>query len=249
MSTRYFIKLDYNGTHYHGWQVQPNGVTVQGEINKALSLILREDINIVGCGRTDAGVHARNFYAHFNATNDQLGGDEKLLFKLNRFLKKDIAIYSITKVKADAHTRFDATARTYKYYISTVKDPFLHPFNWYLSNKLNVNLMNEAALMLKRYKDFTSFSKVDTDTKTNNCEITHAEWIIINNDIVFTITADRFLRNMVRAIVGTLIEVGKEKISVLDFCKIIEAKDRCEAGASVPGSALFLEKVSYPYNI
>ncbi len=246
-SQRYFIKLDYNGANYHGWQIQPNGKTVQGEVNKALSLLLKEEINVVGCGRTDTGVHARNFFAHFNSEKLSPEALPQLLYKMNRFLHQDIAIRAIFPVHEEAHARFDATHRTYKYYITTAKDPYQIPYRWLLSYQLNLESMNAAAEKLLDYTDFTSFSKVDTDTKTNDCKITYARWEKVGDTLIFTITADRFLRNMVRAIVGTLVNVGQEKISLSEFCSIIERKDRGLAGASAPGNALFLEEVGYPY--
>lgn len=245
--TRYFIKLDYNGSAFHGWQIQPNAVTVQEWINKALSTLLRENINVVGCGRTDTGVHARNFYAHFDSSNNNLHEQENLVYKLNRFVPKEINIQEIIKVHNEAHARFDAECRTYKYYITMDKDPFYYMYYHLPAGSLNIDLMNDAASKLFSYTDFTSFSKVDTDTKTNNCKIMHAEWNTLSNKIVFTIKADRFLRNMVRAIVGTLLDVGKGKLSIDDFCYIIEAQDRRKAGASAPGNALFLEEVIYSY--
>lgn len=246
-STRFFIRLDYNGSNYCGWQIQPNGITVQGELNKALSLLLKEEINVVGCGRTDTGVHARNFYAHFDSESLTDKAIHQLVYKMNRFLYKDIAIRSITRMHPDAHTRFDATKRTYKYYVTTAKDPYQIHYRWLLAYDLSVDKMNNAAQKLFNYTDFTSFSKVDTDVKTNNCKIYEAKWEQEGDTLIFTISADRFLRNMVRAIVGTLVNVGKDKLSVSDFCNIIESKDRGKAGASAPGNALFLENVEYPY--
>ena len=246
---RYFIKLDYNGSPFHGWQIQPNAVTVQEWINRALSNLLKEEINVVGCGRTDTGVHARNFYAHFDSKHVNISDNENLIFKLNRFLPKEIFIHEITKMHSDAHCRFDAIERTYKYYITLQKDPFNFLYSSYLYGDIDIEKMNSASAKLFDYTDFTSFSKVDTDTKTNNCVIKKAEWKKSGNMLIFTISADRFLRNMVRAIVGTLLEVGKGKISVDDFCKIIETKDRSKAGVSAPANALFLEDVKYPYAI
>lgn len=246
---RYFIKLDYNGSVFHGWQIQPNATTVQEWINNALSKILRESINVVGCGRTDTGVHAKNFIAHFDSEKNNLNTLENLVYKLNRFLPKEIVIHNIIPVHSDAHARFDAISRTYKYYITKSKDPFLHMYHHKLNGQINVELMNQAAEKLFAYTDFTSFSKVDTDVKTNNCKIMNAEWEAKGEKLIFTIKADRFLRNMVRAIVGTLLDVGKEKISLDEFCSIIEAKDRGKAGSSAPGNALFLEEVNYDYDI
>jgi tRNA pseudouridine38-40 synthase len=249
LSYRYFIKLDYNGSAFHGWQIQPNAVTIQELINNALSKLLKENINTIGCGRTDTGVHARNFIAHFNSDNDNLHLDNNLIFKLNRFLPKEIVIHKISKMDSNAHCRFDATARTYKYYISKNKDPFIHMYSLNHHHKLDIELMNNATKKLFDYSDFTSFSKVDTDSKTNICEIMEAYWTENDKQIIFTIKADRFLRNMVRAIVGTLLDIGKHKINIDDFCEIIRLKDRTKAGASAPAHALFLELVEYNYPI
>lgn len=246
---RYFIVLSYNGEPYHGWQIQPNAITVQEWINKALSTLLQEKINVVGCGRTDTGVHARHFVAHFDSRHADLNVRDHFVFKLNRFLPKTIAIFKIAKMPADAHARFDATARTYKYYINTAKNPFNHQLAYTYFYTFNVGAMNNAALRLKKHADFTSFSKVDTDTKTNICQITLAEWDENEHGLVFTITADRFLRNMVRAIVGTLLDIGLNKIPPKKIDEIIVAKDRKMAGTSAPAQGLFLEKIEYPYNI
>lgn len=245
---RYFILLDYNGSAFHGWQVQPKTTTVQGVINHALSTLLREEINIVGCGRTDTGVHAKNFVAHFDSQVDNIH-ESNVAFKLNAFLPKEIVIHGINKMHNDAHSRFDATKRTYKYFISLKKDPFDFDHSLRIDQKLDIELMNTVAKQLLNYTDFTSFSKVDTETKTNNCKIYKANWELNGNKLVFTISADRFLRNMVRAIVGTLLEVGKGKLNINEFKKIIEAKDRREAKSSASAHALFLIQVLYPYKI
>ncbi len=244
--TRYFIQLSYKGTHFHGWQIQPNAVTVQETLEKAVSLLLREEIKIIGCGRTDTGVHAKDFFAHFDCEtlNFEL---PKLTFKLNSLLPKDIAVQHIFEVHSDAHARFDATERTYKYYISKVKTPFRYEESYFYPFPLNINAMNKTAKKLLDYTDFTSFSKLHTDVKTNNCVIKEAYWKETDEQLIFTITANRFLRNMVRAIVGTLLEVGKEKCSVERFCEIIEAKDRGKAGSSAPAEGLFLHKIVYPF--
>lgn len=247
---RYFIHLAYNGTNYHGWQLQNDLPTVQLSLNKGLSLILKEEINVVGCGRTDTGVHARNFYAHFNCKNKMEEiSPKQMTFKLNRFLGNDIAIYKIWEVKPKAHARFDAASRTYKYYVTNIKDPFKEEFTYFQYGDLNVEEMNRAANCLLDFIDFTSFSKVHTQTKTNDCKIYKAVWEQKDNSLVFCIQADRFLRNMVRAVVGTLLEVGKGQLSVNDFINVIKAKDRSEAGYSVPAKALFLEDVIYPIEI
>lgn len=242
---RYFIYLSYDGTNYHGWQIQPNGISVQEVLMKALSTFLRKPIEVVGAGRTDAGVHARLMVAHFDF--DAELDCATVVDKLNRLLPPDVAVYRVRRVKSDAHARFDATYRTYKYYITTCKDPFSRAFSWRIFQTLNFEKMNEAAQTLFDYIDFTSFSKLHTDVKTNNCKMMYARWEQIGeHNWVFTIQADRFLRNMVRAVVGTLVEVGKGKLTVEGFRKVIEEKNRCSAGTSVPGNALFLVDVGYP---
>jgi len=243
---RYFIKLAYNGANYHGWQVQNNAQTVQEELNAKLSLILKEEINLLGCGRTDTGVHAKEFYAHFDISRE-LDDLKDLVFRLNGFLPNDIVIFEIFEVPADFHARFDAKSRTYKYYISKQKDPFSTRQSYYYHAHIDIQKMNEACSFLFDYEDFTSFSKLHTQTKTNNCKIIAVKWEEVNEQLIFTITADRFLRNMVRAIVGTLLEIGAGKLKVEDFKRIIEAKDRSEAGFSVPAEGLFLEKIDYDF--
>ncbi len=243
---RFFVRLNYKGLNFHGWQIQPNAITVQETLEKAFSLILQEEIKIVGCGRTDTGVHASCFYAHFDCKSP-LSDLGKLTYKLNSLLPKDIAIQEIFTVNKEAHARFDATERTYKYYISKEKIPFRYEESYFYPFPLAVETMNEAAKKLLDYTDFTSFSKLHTDVKTNSCVIKEAYWEEANTQLIFTITADRFLRNMVRAIVGTLLEVGKGKCSVGKFCEIIEAKDRGKAGSSAPAEGLFLHKISYPF--
>lgn len=243
---RYFIYLSYNGATYHGWQRQPNGISVQECIEKALTTLVRQEMSITGAGRTDAGVHARLMVAHVDIPF-KLDDTTMWVHRLNRLLPPDIAIHRIVAVTPDAHSRFDATARTYRYYISGQKNPFEGNFRWTMNaDSLDVDAMNAAAEKMMEYTDFTSFSKLHTDVKTNNCRITRARWTRNGNDLVFEITADRFLRNMVRAIVGTLVEVGRGKISIDDFCRVIEAKDRCKAGTSAPGNALFLTDIVYP---
>jgi len=244
---RYFFKLSYKGTHFHGWQIQPNGITIQGEITKALRLIMKQpDLTIVGAGRTDTGVHAKVFYAHVDF-HSHLDSTEDLKFKLNRFLSSDIAIHDIFEVKPDAHSRFDAQSREYHYFIHQHKEPFSQETSWYLYGNLNVNLMNEAAAKLFSYTDFTSFSKLHTQVKTNNCRIDEARWELQGDNLVFIIKADRFLRNMVRAIVGTLVEVGRGKINIEDFEHIIQNKDRNRAGESAPAQGLFLWDINYDF--
>lgn len=240
---RYFIHLAYNGENYCGWQIQPNGDTVQETVEKALFTLLRVPVSIVGAGRTDAGVHARQMFAHFDAQD--IGDVNELAFSMNRILPKDIVIYDIKQVKPDAHARFDAVSRLYRYYITTRKDPFLHHLKYKIHGAINMEAMNRCADVLFEYKDFTSFSKLHTDVKTNNCKIMLARWEQSGEDYIFTIKADRFLRNMVRSIVGTLLEAGRGKLDAAGMRKIIEAKDRGAAGTSVPGHALFLEEIEY----
>ncbi|MBN8642145.1 MAG: tRNA pseudouridine(38-40) synthase TruA [Flavobacteriales bacterium] len=242
---RYFIELAYKGTHYHGWQYQPDAASVQETLEKALSVLLRTPIEIVGAGRTDAGVHAQQMFAHFDC--EAIFEIPVLVHKLNSYLPKDIAIFNIHKVNDDAHARFDATKRTYEYHIHTFKNAFECDDSWYYGLPLNVEKMNEACKILFNYSDFECFSKVNTDVNTFNCKIYEAHWQHNNDKLVFTISADRFLRNMVRAIVGTMINIGLEKISLTDFTKIIESKDRNKAGFSVPAHGLYLTKVEYEY--
>jgi len=244
---RYFLKLAYRGTAYHGWQVQENAHTVQAEINEKLSTLLGEPVNVVGCGRTDTGVHAREFYAHFEVAQPIRWKVKDFVFKLNRFLPHDIAVYFLKEGPNDLHARFSATSRTYRYYISQRKDPFSRDLSMEYTGHLNMEAMQEAASYLKNYTDFTSFSKLHTQTATNNCKIQEAFWATEGSYLVFTITADRFLRNMVRAIVGTLLEIGKGKMKATDIKTVIEARDRSRAGFSVPAQGLFLEQVNYPY--
>ncbi len=246
---RYFIYLAYDGANYHGWQIQPNGISVQECLMKALATFLRREIEVIGAGRTDAGVHATLMVAHFDFEGDALDV-ELVADKLNRLLPPDISVYQVRRVKSDAHARFDATARTYKYYITTSKNPFNRQYRCRIHGNLDFKRMNEAAQELFGYSDFTSFSKLHTDVRTNICRITMAEWAQVDEVTwVFTIRADRFLRNMVRAIVGTLLEVGRGKMTVQDFKQVIELQDRGKAGTSAPGQALFLVNVEYPENL
>ena len=242
---RYFIKFAYNGTHYHGWQYQPNAISVQETLNKVFSTLLQEEIEIVGAGRTDTGVHASEMFGHFDTEKEI--DLEKLKYKANSFLPKDIAIFKIIPLHNEAHARFDATSRTYHYHISTKKDVFDTELSWYNPLPLDVEAMNNSAKLLLNFTDFQCFSKSNTDVFTYNCKITEAYWWKENNKLIFTITADRFLRNMVRAIVGTLINVGLHKISEKDFVNIIESKNRQKAGFSVPAHGLFLTQITYPY--
>ena len=241
---RQFIQLSYDGAAYHGWQKQPNARSVQQTLQEALSTLLQTDIEVVGAGRTDAGVSARMMVAHFETS--KACDNEQLVYKLNKLLPHDIAVQRIWEVPDEMHARFSATSRTYHYYIHTRKDPFVRQYSWLVTFPLDFARMNEAASRLPDFDDFTSFSKVNTDTKTNLCNVTEARWTQEGeNTWRFTITANRFLRNMVRAIVGTLIEVGRGRMTVDEFCQVIEQKNRCSAGDSVPGHALFLVDVSY----
>ena len=240
---RYFLYLSYDGAHYHGWQIQPNDISVQEVFGKAFSTLLHEPIEVTGAGRTDAGVNACLMVAHFDT---EYAVDEQLVYRLNKFLPQDIAISHIRKVTPDAHARFSAISRTDHYYIVTAKTPF-EPYAYRFPQPLDFNKMNEAARTLFDYIDFTSFSKLHTDVKTNNCRIMRAEWTQVSPiKWRFTITADRFLRNMVRAIVGTLLDVGRGVLTIAQFREIIEKKNRCSAGTSVPGNALFLTDITYP---
>jgi tRNA pseudouridine38-40 synthase len=245
---RYFIYLAYKGTAYHGWQIQPNGITIQKILEDALSIALRNPINIVGAGRTDTGVHAKLMVAHFDFQNEPINCYE-LVKKLNSLLPTDISVSKIIEVANNSHARFDASSRTYEYHIIQSKDVFQNELKVQITGALNIQLMNNAASILLHHTDFTSFSKLHTDVKTNNCKIYHAQWTKNNDELIFTITADRFLRNMVRAIVGTLLEVGREKLTIKQFEEIIIAKNRCKAGVSVPAKGLFLIDIQYPNSV
>ncbi|NND76971.1 MAG: tRNA pseudouridine(38-40) synthase TruA [Flavobacteriales bacterium] len=244
---RYFLELAYDGTAYHGWQVQNNAHSVQAEINTALQTLLNDkELNVTGCGRTDAGVHASQFYLHFDAEMEIEDADN-FVYRLNQILPKDIVIYRCVRVHAEAHARFDATSRTYQYHIIQRKNPFNQKFAALFTQDLDVTKMHNVAQQLFGHKDFTSFSKLHSDAHTNNCKIFHASWKQMEDEIVFEIKADRFLRNMVRAIVGTCIEVGKGRMEKEAFVQVIEAKDRQEAGHSVPAKGLFLMRIEYDY--
>lgn len=245
---RFFVYLAYDGTRYHGWQVQPNGISVQECLGKALSTVLRQETEVVGAGRTDAGVHAALMVAHFDFEGEL--DSVWLADKLNRMLPSDISVFSVREVRPDAHARFDALSRTYKYYVTTVKSPFGRMYRCRLYSRPDFERMNRAAKTLLEYTDFTSFSKLHTDVKTNNCRVVQAVWEQAGPDEwVFTIQADRFLRNMVRAVVGTLFEVGRGKLSEEGFRRVIEQKDRRAAGSSAPGQGLFLADIRYPEEI
>lgn len=252
---RYFITFSYDGGRYHGWQIQPNGVSVQEKLEWALSTLLREQISVTGAGRTDAGVHARMMVAHFDTLNMEHGtlniehgtlNCEQLAYKLNRLLPQDIAVQKVEVVSDEMHARFSAKWRTYRYYIHTCKDPFLRGYSCEIHYPLDFAKMNEAGRRLMGYEDFGAFCKSGADVKTTLCTVTKAEWVQTSDTMwYFEITANRFLRNMVRAVVGTLIDVGRGRLSIEDFCKVIEGKKRTEAGESMPGNALFLEKIEY----
>lgn len=245
---RYFIKLAYKGTNYHGWQVQPNAITVQELLNKSFSTIFRSPLEIVGAGRTDTGVHAEEFFAHVDIENEFNANE--IIFKLNGLLPADIVVYDIFKTIEDAHARFDATSRSYEYRIFLGKNPFLTETAWQLiTTKLAVEKMNEAAEILKTHTNFKCFSRSNSDVRTYNCNVMQAVWKQTDQLLVFHITADRFLRNMVRAIVGTLIEIGKGKMTLAEFTQVIESENRCNAGPSAPAQGLFLTQVTYPKTI
>jgi tRNA pseudouridine38-40 synthase len=245
---RYFIELAYNGTSYHGWQSQPNALGVQELVDKALNTVFRTKIETIGAGRTDTGVHARQLFAHFTLMEEVLGKmEDGSLKSINALLPFDISAKRLIPVHGDAHARFDATQRSYEYHIHFEKDPFLHNFSWMLRDKPDVELMNEAAKIMTGYTDFSCFSKSNTQVKTNNCKITRAEWIEQDGKLIFYISADRFLRNMVRAIVGTLLMVGDKEIEPEGVRTIIESKNRSKAGTSVPACGLYLTEVRYPY--
>jgi tRNA pseudouridine38-40 synthase len=249
LKTRYFIFISFKGTNYHGWQIQPNAVSVQEILEQALSLILSEKISATGAGRTDAGVHALFFCAHFDSSEPYLDRDDNLVFRLNRFLPRDISVLKVRKVKPEANARFSAVSRTYRYFISGKKNPFSLESSWYVYGHLNIDAMEKAASILMRYSDFTSFCRLHSDNKTNICKILSASWTYQEDKLVFTITSDRFLRNMVRAIVGTMTEVGRGTISPEEFEKIIILKDRSRAGMSAPPEGLFLTGIEYPEDI
>jgi tRNA pseudouridine38-40 synthase len=244
---RYFFEIAYNGTHYSGWQKQPNASTVQETIEDRLyCLFAKQPMPIVGCGRTDSGVHASQFFFHVDLPKKY--NTNELVYKLNNMLPADIAIKAAHLVDADCHARFDADRRTYRYFLHQQKDPFLQSSSWYFLKTLDIDAMNQACDVLIGEKDFTSFSKLHSDVKTNICDVYSAVWSIKNkSEIVFEVSANRFLRNMVRALVGTLLEVGQGNISQTDFKQILAAKDRGEAGVSVPAKGLYLYGVRYPF--
>ena len=244
---RYFIELSFKGTNYFGWQIQPDAPTVQEKLNSSLSLLLREKIEIVGAGRTDSGVHAKLMIAHFDS--DRVESLDNLKHRLNSLLPDDISVYRIYEVQSDAHARFDAESRSYIYKIFLGRDPFELETTWQIHNKdFDIDLMNEACKVLLKHKDFKAFSKSKTDVKTYECVIFDAEWVLDNNQLNFNISANRFLRNMVRAIVGTMLEIGQGDLSIADFEKVILSRNRSNAGKSVPARGLYLSDIKYPDN-
>jgi len=244
--SRYFIEISYLGTHYHGWQLQPNATTVQSVLEDSLKLLAGTSIKTTGAGRTDTGVHARHFTAHFDSEHPVFETGSHCVYKLNCILPADISVNDLYPVKPGAHARFSALSRTYEYRLSQHKDPFDTPLSWYFSRPLDITAMNLAARKLMEYSDFTSFSKLHSNVKTNQCHIMDAIWRDDAGKIIFTIKADRFLRNMVRAIVGTMIEIGQRNIDLHAFTDIIAGKDRSLAGFSVPAHGLYLVDIAYP---
>lgn len=245
---RYFVKLAYNGTDFHGWQIQPGASSIQEEIEEKLSTILQQKTSILGCGRTDAGVHAKEFYAHFDSDSVELELDH-LVHKLNTMLHAHIAIRSINQVNSEAHARFDATKRSYEYHISKTKDPFGEMLSYKLSSDLDLDRMNKAGELLLGEQDFTSFCKAKAENHTKLCTIFSSSWTKEEGKLIFKITANRFLRNMVRAIVGTMLDIGQGKMEVEELKNIIASQDRTRAGRSVPAHGLYLSKVEYPSEI
>ncbi|MBD5311197.1 MAG: tRNA pseudouridine(38-40) synthase TruA [Muribaculaceae bacterium] len=256
---RYFLRISYNGAPFHGWQIQPNAVSVQQTIENALSTVLRAPVPVTGAGRTDTGVNARVMFAHFDF-DGILPERHRLLQALNRLCGPAIAFYDVLLMTPDAHARFDAVSRTYKYFVSHIKNPFMNNLMWFSPSQLDYDAMNKAAEILLETEDFTSFAKLHTDVKTNICHVSEALWQPVSiafeqpetgssTAMTFTITADRFLRNMVRAVVGTLIDVGRNKLSIEGFADIINRKNRCAAGTSMPPHALFLWDITYPKDI
>ncbi len=248
MSFRYFIDISYDGTNYHGWQIQDNAITIQQVISNCISKILRKQIMIIGAGRTDAGVHAKNYIAHFDI-NKTINKISDIIYKLNNFLPYDISIHNLYRVQNTIHSRYSALQRTYEYNITTKKNPFIYNYSYYHKKIPDIKLMNKAAEQLYLFEDFTSFSKTGSNVNNNICKIKYAKWYERDNKITFKIIANRFLRNMVRAIVGTLLDVGYNKININDFVNIIRSKNRSNAGFSVPAKGLFLIKIDYPENI
>ncbi|MEA3462035.1 MAG: tRNA pseudouridine(38-40) synthase TruA [Bacteroidota bacterium] len=244
--SRYFIHMAYDGTEYCGWQIQPNEKTVQQVLELALSTLLKTEIPVTGAGRTDTGVHASHFIAHFDL-NDPLPdpSSDQFIFKLNRFLPNDIVIYKIFAVPADKHARFSAIYRTYHYRISSIKPIYNQNYSYYVYGELDMEAINDCCKVILETTDFTSFARLHSDVKTNNCSVTHARWKKVDQGYRFEITADRFLRNMVRSLTGTLLDVGRGKLQLEEFKRIVNAKDRKEAGSSGPAKGLFLVDIGY----
>lgn len=243
---RYFIHLAYDGGAYHGWQIQTNAITVQELLNKALTILVKENVETTGCGRTDTGVHARNFYAHFDCS-EPINDLSRFLHAFNALLPYDISVYQVLAVHETAHARFDATSRTYEYHICDRKEAFERDYAFHFFKPLDLDTMNQAAALLLQHRDFACFNKMGGSQNGTECSVTEAEWKKSGHKLVFTISANRFLRNMVRAVVGTLLEVGEGKLSLSEFSQILNSGDRSEAGASVPAHGLFLTKVDYPF--
>ena len=246
---RYFIELRYKGTNYHGWQIQKNAKSVQAILNNALSVLLKEEVTTTGAGRTDTGVHAKHFVAHFDCSKENLEANSNLLYSINQTIPLDISISKIYAVKPEAHARYDALSRTYEYIICREKDPFWQGLSWQFTRHLDVDKLRIASEYLLNFTDFTSFSKVGSDNKTSLCEIYKVDWFADKNLLIFSIKANRFLRNMVRAIVGTLIDVGRGKLTIEEFIKIIEVKNRSLASGSAPAEGLYLVNIEYPDSI
>ena len=247
--SRYFIHMAYDGSNYCGWQIQPNELTVQQVLVHALSTLLKQEIPVTGAGRTDTGVHASSYIAHFDqesTSHVNLPSSEQFIFKLNRFLPPDIVIYKITPVPEDMHARFSAIFRTYHYHISTLKPLYKREYSHYVYGELDTEAITRCCKVILETTDFTSFARLHTDVLTNNCRVTHAEWKHVDQGYLFEITADRFLRNMVRSLTGTLLDVGRGKLDLEGFKKIVEAKDRGKAGSSAPAKGLFLVDIGYP---
>lgn len=250
LNKRFFVELSYHGSNYHGWQYQPNALTVQECLDKALTTFLGKNTASLGCGRTDTGVHATQFYAHFDADEDfSEDKQSRFLKSVNALLPYDIAVKQLHEVHPEAHARFDATRRSYQYHIHFHKNPFKTQTSWFYKDTLDIEAMNRAAAFIPEFEDFGAFCKANSNNFTNNCEVSRAEWELLNDGLIFHITANRFLRNMVRAIVGTLVEIGQKKMQPEEICAVIESKNRSNAGASVPACGLFLTEVSYPYII
>lgn len=241
---RYFIEIAFRGTHFHGWQIQPNAFSIQKAMEEALSMLLKETIRVTGAGRTDTGVHASYFVAHFDSS--EILNTEQLAGKLNILLEKDISVFKIRPMPTGAHARFDALSRCYKYIIIRYKHPFLKDLGYYYHGILNIEAMNQASAILKETRDFTSFAKLHSDNKTNICKISRSDWVEKEGFLIYTIRGDRFLRNMVRSVTGTLLDVGKGKINLEEFKQIIESRDNQKASASAPAKGLYLSDISYP---